>query len=184
MPAFVRAAVNGQWVSLPASTLKALSGFAQGFAGAQGVTPPTPNPAKLLRFSHQLLTTLLSDLSVTRVSSGAVDHLALSFQLRRVLSDEYAVVRPFIRSFVPFAGTLPPLRPTSIPPVTPHLDAYVTGGALSKVVLDAGQFDTKHHFSFPVVLSLSRQGPAIAPPSGAIPVNLPQIGQLLGSVGA
>lgn len=125
MPAFVRAAVNGQWVSLSAATLKAMSGF-----------------------------------------------------------DGYAALRPFIRSVVPFAGALPPLRATMIPAVTPHLDAYVAGGALSKVVLDAGQFDTKHRISFPVVLTLSRQGRAITAPRGAIPVNLAQIGQLLGSVGA
>lgn len=184
MPAFVRAAVRGQWVGISADTLKALSGFAQGIEGSQGITPKTPKPSKVVAFSHRLLSTLLADLTVTRVSSGTVDHLAVTFPLRQMLTDEYAVIRPFFKSLVPFRGAFPAMRPSTIPALTPRFDAYVTGGALSRIVFDAGQFDRKHHIHAPIVLTISRQGPAITAPSGSVPVDLSSIGQLIGAAGA
>lgn len=185
MPPFVRAAVSGRWVSVSASTLKALNSFAQGLAAnRQEQIPKSPNPAKILAFTHRLFSTLLADLSVTRLSTGTVDHLAVNLPLRRFLTDEYGVVRPFFGSIVPFGGGLPPLTPNKIPNVSPRFDAYVTGGALSKLVFDAGQFETKHHISVPVVLTIARQSPAITAPSGATPVDMSAIGQLIGAAGA
>jgi hypothetical protein len=184
MPPFVQAAVSGRWVSVSASTLKALNGFAQGLAATrQEEIPKTPAPAKILALTHRLLSTLLADLTVSRVSSGTVDHLAVSFALRRLLTDEYAIARPFLSSIVPIGGGLPPLKPADIPSVVPRFDAYVTGGTLSKVVFDAGQFDQKHHISVPIILTIARHGPAITAPSNSVPVDLSSIGHLIGAAG-
>jgi hypothetical protein len=173
-PAFVQDALAGKWISLPASTLKSLAGLAVGQTGG------TPSASKLASLRDKALSTLLADVQVTRASTGATDDLKVTFQLRQLISDEYAAIAPVITSLVP-GGTaaLPPLKATDIPDVTVHFDAFVTNGALSKVVLDAGQFDTKEHISVPIDLNISQQGPTIAAPSDATPIDFASIGQLL-----
>lgn len=179
LPPFVGAAVDGKWITLSAATLKSFAGLAQGLGGVK-----TPSASGVAGLRTRLLTTLLHDLTVTRVSSGSTDHLSVSAQLRAVITDEYAVIAPFARSLVPGdAGGLPSLRPADIPDVPVLLDAYVTNGALSKVVLDAGQFDTKEHISVPIELALSEPAPVITAPDGAVPVDFAAIGQLLSGAG-
>ncbi|HWC36671.1 MAG TPA: hypothetical protein VG650_17825 [Mycobacteriales bacterium] len=173
-PTFVRDALAGKWISVPAATLKSLSGLAHGQAGA------TPSAGKFLSLSNKVLTTFLNDLTVTRIASGSTDHLGLDFRLRSAISDEYAAVSPMLSALIPGGSGLPALHPANIPDVAVHLDAYVTNGALSKLVLDAGQFDTHEHISVPIELNISQQGPTITAPGGATPVDLTSIGQLLG----
>lgn len=172
-PGFIRDALDGKWISLPASTLKSLTALA-----GQGQTGATPSTGALARLRSQALDTLLADVQVTRTSSDGTDDLKVTFQLRKLISDEYAAVAPIIKSLVPGGSALPPLKPADIPDVAVAFDAFVTDGALSKVVLDAGQFDTKEHISVPLELTISQEGPAITAPADATPIDLSSLGQL------
>lgn len=175
-PAFVRDALAGKWVSVPAATLKSLAGLAGGQLGATAPSSP------LLAARSKLLPTLLADLDVTRSSTGGADDLDVTFRLRKLITDEYAVLAPAVGAAIPRGADggspLPGLNPRNIPDVTVHLDAFVTDGALSKVVFDAGQFDTAEHISVPIDLDISRSGPTIAAPGGATPIDLSMFSQL------
>ncbi|HVT65611.1 MAG TPA: hypothetical protein VHD81_10690 [Mycobacteriales bacterium] len=173
-PPFAKDALAGKWISLPAATLKSLAGL----AGGQ-TTPASPSASKLSALQSKALSTLLADVTVTRAASGATDDLKVSFKLRELISDEYAAVAPVVRSLVPGGDqALPPLKPGNIPNVTVNFDAFVTNGALSKVVLDAGQFDTNEHISVPIDLDVTQEGPAITAPSDATPIDFSSLGQL------
>lgn len=172
-PAFVRDALAGKWISLPAATLKSFEGLATGQLGA------TPAPSQFNALRAKLLSTLLADLSVTRAASGGTDDLGITFQLRKLISDEYAAVAPTLSGLIPGGAALPPLHPAKIPAVSVHLDAFVQNSALSRVELDAGQFDTEEHISLPLELNITQQAPTITAPGNATPIDLGSIGQLL-----
>ena len=172
-PAFVRDAVAGKWITLSAATLKSLSGLAQGQLGA------TPSASKIAGLYNKMLTTLLADVAVTRSSSSGTDDLKVTFRLRELLTDEYDAIAPVISAYVPGgAEAFPPLKPKDVPDVAVTFDAFVANGALTKVVLDAGQFDTKEHISVPIDLNISQQGPTISAPSNATAIDLSSLGQL------
>jgi hypothetical protein len=98
----------------------------------------------------------------------------LSTDLRKLLADEYAVLKPFIDSTTKSfsqGATAPAPDFSQVPAATPHIDAYVTNGALSKLSLDVGQFDSKVKYSLPVSLSFNNSGPAIVAPTDATLVD-------------
>lgn len=172
-PGFIRDALDGKWISLPASTLKSLTGLA-----AQSQSGASPSAGTLAQLRSKALSTLLADVTVTRSTTGDTDDLKVSFELRKLLTDEYAAVAPLINGFVPGGEAIPALKPGDIPDVTVNFDAFVTNGALSKIVLDAGQFDTKEHISVPIDLNISESGPTISAPADATPIDLSSLGQL------
>ncbi|HVV75904.1 MAG TPA: hypothetical protein VHC43_07695 [Mycobacteriales bacterium] len=171
-PAFVRDALAGKWISLPAATLKSFEGLASGAAGA------TPSASRLSELRAKLLTTLLAHLQVARAQASAPNALNVTFNLRTLISDEYAAIGPMLSSLVPSAGALPALHATSIPDEPIHLDTTVVNGALEEVVLDAGQFDTKQRISVPIDLNIAQHGPTITAPTSYTPIDLSSIGQL------
>jgi hypothetical protein len=172
-PRFVKDALAGKWISLPADTLKSLSNL----AGAQATA--SANASKFAALKSKALTILLRDVQVTRSSTGDTDDLKVSFPLRKLITDEYTAAAPTVGSLVPGGSeAFPPLKPSDIPDVTVTFDAFVTDGALSKVVLDAGQFDTKEHISVPIELNVAQEGPAITAPSEATPIDFASLGQL------
>ena len=61
------------------------------------------------------------------------------------------------------------------------LNATVTDGALTSLSFDLGQLAKNGKGSLPIQLTFTRSGPTISAPSGAVAVDLSQLGQLLGA---
>jgi hypothetical protein len=174
-PPFARAAIEGKWVSLPNSTLKAFEGFLK---GASGATPPTPAPSQIRALESTALSTLLTDLQVARTSTGTTDHLTLTSNIRTLLRDEYTAVFPKLTALSASLNAIPLPHFDLIPNRTVTLDADITGGALSTVSLDVGQFDKTIPFRLPITVTFTRSGDPITAPATATPIDFSQIAQL------
>lgn len=179
MPAFVKAAVAGQWISIDLDTVKALI---KQFGGA---AVPSPNPAEVQKFMTDLEAAIQKNVDVTRVGTDDQgDHLKLNAHTRPLLTD---LLRAF-GSVVPGAGAaLSKIDPSQVPDNTLVLDAWINDGALAKLSLDFVQFakpgEAKPGDSLPAVLSFDRSGDDISKPDGATPIDLSQLGALLGGLG-
>lgn len=170
LPSFAQALIAGKWISLPESTLKSLESTLGAAAGTA-----SPNPAQQQQILGALQTILTNDVTVTRVSSGSTDKLDLSANLRTLVTGFIGSVS----SAVPAAGSaLSGVDPSSVPDENIALTASVTGGALSELSIDLGQFDHKEKVSFPLNLSFTGGGSAVAAPSGAVAVDSSQLSQL------
>jgi len=174
-PAFVKALVAGKWVSLSLATIKSLESFAEGAAHAK-----LPSAAQSRQLSSRLAAAVLSDLSATRASTGSTDHLVVTGNLRTIAHDVLSAVA----SAIPAAASLGKTAGHSVPSQSITFNAFVTRGALSKLSLDVGQFSKTKHFALPIVASFVRSGAAISAPSGATPIDLGQLGALIGAVGS
>jgi hypothetical protein len=172
-PAFVKALVAGKWVSLSLATVKSLESFAEGAAHAK-----LPTAAQSRKLSSRVVAAVLGDLSATRASTGITDHLVVTGNLRTIAHD----VLSAIASAIPAAASLGKFAGNSVPSQPIRFDALVTGGALSKLSLDAGQFSRTLHFTLPIVARFVRSGAAISAPAGATPIDLGQLGSLIGAV--
>jgi len=114
-----------------------------------------------------------------RTATGSTDKLALSANTRTIaegfLND--------IATAVPQAGAaLSQTSPSQVPSRTITMSAEVTGGALSKLGIDFGQFDPQHQGHLPVELDFAEGGAGITAPSGAVAVNTQELAQLFGSL--
>jgi hypothetical protein len=174
LPSFIQALFAGKWISLPESAAKSLEGSLGG-----GAASASANPAQQQKFIQGLKTILTNDVKVTRASSGGTDKLDLSANLRTIVTAFLST----ISSAVPAAGSaLSAAKPSSVPNENVALTASVTGGALSELSIDLGQFDHKGKVSFPLDVLFTRGGSAITAPSGAVAVNTQQLGQLFGGL--
>jgi hypothetical protein len=178
MPAFVQAFVAGKWVSLDLNALKGLV--------AQFAPQASTSPQQSQKLLNDLRSTLTADVTVTRVGTDDQgDHLKLTTDSKQLLGD----LLKAIQTDVPSASlALSKLDASKIPAHSIVLDAWVNDGALSKLRLDIAQFappkDLKPGDSLPIVLTFDRSGDSIDKPSGATPVDLTQIGALLGGLGS
>ncbi len=171
LPSFIQALLRGGWVSLPESTAKSLSSQ---LGGSQSSGSSSQGNAVL----NALKSLLSKDVTVTRTSSGGTDVLTISGNARTLTSDFMSAVT----SNVPAAGAaLGSTNPSSVPSKTISLTATVTGGALSSLSIDLGQFTKTGKPSLPLQLAISKSGPSISAPSGATPIDTNELGQLLGS---
>ncbi len=180
LPPFAKAAVEGKWVSLPAATVKSLQGFLK---GATGGSAPSPSASQIHAITHAAISTLLGDLNVTRTGTGTTDHLTLTANLRNVLHDEYTAVFPRLSALSGSITAIPHPAFNKVPNVNVTVLADVTGGALSMLTLNTGQFAKSIPFSLPVTATFSRSGAPITAPAGATPLDLSQLFQLGGSSG-
>jgi hypothetical protein len=123
---------------------------------------------------------LVNDLTVARSSTGTTDHLVLSGDVRALLRDEFGVIKPFIDSTAGSFGGATLRTPdfNQIPAIKPHIDAFVSGGALSQLSLDLGQFDDQVKYTLPLDLDFSTNGAAIAAPATSTPIDFSALGQL------
>lgn len=179
MPPFVKALVDGNWVSLDLNVLKSLAG--QLGAGAAA----SPNPAIAQKLVAALKDVLQRDVTVTRVGTDDQgDHLRLSAQSRAFVADLVHAV----------GGAIPggelilsKFKATDVPDHSIVVDAWISDGALAKLSLDIAQFapadQVKPGDKLPVVLTFDRSGDDISAPSGAVKVDLSQLGGLLGGLG-
>jgi hypothetical protein len=174
LPPFVQDLLNGKWVSLQESTLKSLT-------SQLGGTQSGANRSQASAVLNALKSLLTKDVTVTRTSSGSTDVLTVSGNARTLAGDFESA----IESNVPAAGAaLGSTNLSNVPNKTLTLTAAVTGGALSGLTIDLAQFSKSGHGSLPLHLAVAQTGPAITAPSGATPVDISQIGQLLGQFGA
>lgn len=167
-PAFLTALVDDKWVSLPESAATSLS-------GAGGAASPGPQQHTFLNGLKNILS---KDVTVTRTASGSTDTLALTANSRTVIQDFVGVVTSAVPSAAAAFGST---DLSNIPNQPVTLGAQVTGGALSQLTIDLGQFDPKGKAHLPVVMDFAQSGPAIGVPSGAVAVNTQELAQLLGS---
>jgi hypothetical protein len=170
LPAFVAAAVQGKWISL---SLPALKHAIPGAASAS-----TPNPAQSKQFLDELRSLLTTDVTVTKSSSGGTDTLTLTSNLRTLAGD-------FKTTFATIPGVGAALSSTNVstvPNKNVSIKATVSGGALTGLSLDVGQFAKSGQGSLPIELTFVQSGPSISAPSGALAVDLSQIAPLLGSL--
>ena len=172
LPAFVAPLVAGKWVSLPLSTLKSLG--SQLGAG----TPSSADASKSKALIDDLKNLLTKDVTVTRSTSGDTDALTLTANLKTLASD----ITSTFASEIPGAGAaLGSADLSNVPNKDVTLNATVTGGALSSLSFDLGQLAKSGKGSLPIQLTFSRSGAPISAPSGAVAVDLTQLGSLLGA---
>lgn len=173
LPGFASALVQGKWVSLPLSTLKSLT---SAIPGASGITS-TPDAGQAHHLLDSIQTLLTKDVTVTRTSSGGTDTLTLTTNLRSFAGDLASTFKS-----VPGAGAaLSKADLGDVPDKNISLVATVTSGALSSLTFDLGQLAKSGKGTLPLQLSFTRSGSDISAPSGAVAVDLTQLGSLLGA---
>jgi hypothetical protein len=171
MPSFVQSLFQGKWVSLPESAASSLTGTSGSGTGSA---------EQAQQFIDAFKQILANDVTVTRTETGTTDKLELKANSRKLATD-------FVSTFstlVPSAGAaLGQADPSQVPDQDIVVNAAVTGGALSQLSIDFGQFSpdpaTNH---LPLAIDIAETGPAITAPSGAVPVNTQELGQLFGSL--
>jgi hypothetical protein len=180
LPAFIKTLVNGGWVSLSGAA-------AQGLAGQFGV--PTGGQSNQQAQSQKMLDDLKrllnKDVTVTRVGTDdRGDHLRLTGNAKELATDG---VQTFSNS-VPGAGTaLSQAKPQDVPSRQIVVDAWVKDGTLSEISLDLSQFAAKNDPAaskhLPIALTFEQTGDDISKPNDATPVDLTQLGSLMGAFG-
>jgi hypothetical protein len=170
-PAFVKALIDGKWVSLPTSAATGLAGGATGGSSA--------NPQQEAAVVNGLKQILANDVTVTRTSTGSTDVLKLTANSKTVATDFISTITAAVPSAALALGST---DPSQIPSKDITLGATVTGGALTQLSIDIGQFAPANKpLTLPIQLNFSQSGSAITAPSGAVPVDTAQLSQLFGS---
>jgi hypothetical protein len=168
LPPFVQALFNGKWISLPESSL----------SGLTGQTSSSPSPQQVQQVIAGLKTILAKDVTVARQSAGSVDNLTLTANSRTIATD---FVDQF-SSLVPGgASSLGSADPSTVPSKNITLGAQVTGGSLSQLSIDFGQFDPQGKGHLPLEVDFVQGGAAITAPSGATEVSTQELSSLFGS---
>jgi hypothetical protein len=176
MPSFIQAAVSGQWVSLPASTLNSLSTFT---GGAATSSAPSSGP-KLLTELRQVI-----DQHVTVTQSGS-DSRGTHYVLKANTRELAKAVQSAVQNSVPGGGVLSQRLPTNVKSQNFSFDAWVNGGALTELSINLLQFgDTSKVPSgatLPLTITFERTGEDITAPTDVTPVDLTQLGTLIGAL--
>lgn len=173
MPPFVQAAVNGQWVSLPASTLTSLANLGGGTSSSSGKGPRLLTDLRRSIERHATVTKAGTD------SRGT--HYVLHADTRDLATD----LREAIQTAVPGGALLSSRVPNDVSRKTVTFDAWVRSGALSQLSIDLVQFGDLQNqgvSTLPLVITFDRTGEDITPPTGATPVDLTQLSTLFGAL--
>jgi len=179
LPPFVKALVNGEWVSLNGAA-------AQGLAGQFGVKAggQSGNDAQSKKMLDDLQALLRKDVTVTKVGSDdRGDHLRLTGNAHALANDAYQS----FSSAVPGGGTaLSQAKPQNVPNKKVTVDAWVKDGVLSEISLDFAQFadpsDPAASKHLPIALTFEQDGDSIDKPTDATPIDLTQLGSLMGGL--
>ena len=176
MPGFVQAALNGHWVSLPTA---ALASLAQ--AGGSGSAGSSGSGTRLLNDLHDVIK---RDATVSVAGSDSRgQHYVISGD-EQVLAGDLSSA---IADAVPGGAFLGQRIPTAhAAHRTIHVDAWVKGGSLAAFSLDLAQFGDPGTVpagtTVPLVVGFEQSGAPIEAPSGAVPVDLTQLGTLVGAL--
>jgi hypothetical protein len=177
LPHFVQVFVQGGWVSIDGAAAKGLAGS---LSGAQ--TPSDQQGQKLL---EDLQGIVERDVTVIREGSDdRGDHLVLTGNTKELARD-----------FIEAASTALPgggaamgqFDPDDVPDRDVTVDAWVKDGVLTELSLDIVQFakpgQSKAGDSLPISITFEQDGADISEPDDVTPVDLTQLGALLGAVG-
>jgi len=176
MPSFVQAAVSGQWVSLPAATLDSLATLT---GGAPASSAPSNGP-KLL---GDLKRAIDKDVTVTQAGTDSKGtHYVLHADTSALADD----LRTSLSSSLPGGSAISQRVPTDVKHQNFTFDAWVKDGALSELTIDLLQFSDKSTVpsgaTLPLSIMFTKTGEDITAPSGATPVDLTQLGTLIGAL--
>jgi hypothetical protein len=176
MPSFVQAALNGDWVSIPAAALSSLT--QAGGSGSAGAA------AKGIKILNELRDVIKRDVTVTAAGSDSRgQHFTLSGNEKVLAGDLQTVFSDSVPGGGALGQRIPSAKATNR---TIHLDAWVNGGSLSTLSLDLAQFGdpgtVPSGTTLPLVVSFEQSGSSIDPPSGAVPVDMTQLGTLVGAL--
>jgi len=164
LPSFLSTLLDGQWVSVSRPV-------ARQAAALLGVAPTgIRTGAATTRALHRLRKALAGDTKVTRVSSGAVDVLAVSVDARRLRGPLLAVLGHLgprngrlLRRLLAHA----PLRRVK----KVRLTAQVADGTLSGLTVNLSQFSRRRTPAVPLDISLQSSATPITAPSGAVAIT-------------
>ncbi len=177
LPAFVKAGLEGQWVSISGDAAR---GLLSQLGGA------TPNAAQQRRLLDQVKAVLDRDVTATRVGQGGAkgDHLVLTGNVRKLGTD----LVDALSSAVPGNPAASQLKPADLPDKPVTVDAWVKDGQLSEVSVDLVQLASANSAAalkgrhVPLVMTFSSGDVSITAPSAATPVDLSQILPLVGAL--
>lgn len=171
-PSFAKALLDGKWVSLPQSAASSLTGTTS--------SSSSPSPQQEQAILNGIKRILTNDVTVTRTATGATDVLKLTANSKTVLTDFLTTITTAVPSAALALGST---DTSQIPSKTITLGANVTGGALSQLSIDLGQFAPPKNqpVTLPIDINFAQSGAAITAPSGAVAVNTTQLSQLFGA---
>jgi len=179
MPQFVQDFIAGKFVSLPLATVKSFSSFLEG--AIQGSSKGAiPDPAQIKTLVAGLESAVLSDLTVVRTTTGDTDELVITGNARNIGRDILSTVAGSIPAA---AAAISPGEADQVPNQDLKLDASVTGGALSKLSFDFGQFSPHQKDTLPIQATFAKTGPTITAPAGATAVNFQDLIAFFTAVG-
>jgi hypothetical protein len=178
LPDFVKALVDGKWVSLNGAA-------AQGLASQFGVQTGQSgsNKSQAGKMLTDLKSMLDKNVTVTRLGSDDKgDHLRLSGNAKTLANDAYQS----FSTAVPGGAALSQAKPQNVPSRVVTVDAWVKDGVLSEISIDLSQFLDKKESAagqpLPITLTFTQDGGDITKPSGVTPVDLTQLGSLFGAL--
>ena len=180
LPNFVKALVNGKWISLSGAAAQGLA--SQFGVQAGGQSSQQAQSRKMLEDFKRILN---KDVKVTRLGSDDKgDHLRLTGNAKTLVNDSYQS----FSSVVPGGGAaLSQAKPQNVPSRVVTVDAWVKDGVLSEIAIDLGQFASKGDAAagkkLPIALAFSQDGDDISKPSDVTPIDLTQLGGLFGGLG-
>jgi hypothetical protein len=177
LPPFVQAFVEGEWVSIDGAAAKGLAGS---LSGAQ--TPSGKQGQKLL---EDLQGIIERDVTVTREGSDdRGDHLVLTGNTRELARD---FMQSASSALPGGSAALGQFDPDDVPNRDVAVDAWVQDGVLTEISLDLVQFakpgQSQPGDSLPISISFEQEGDEIDAPEDVTPVDLTQLGALLGAMG-
>jgi hypothetical protein len=167
LPKFVQDLIAGKTIEIPASTISSLTSLLQGAAQGQG-SGSVPNASQVASLVGAVETAILNDITVARTTSGSTDVLELTGNVRTIASD---VITAVATAFPAAASQISPTQANTAPDREVKAEASVTGGALSKLEFDFGQFSPKQADTLPIAATFSTASPNISAPAGATTVN-------------
>jgi hypothetical protein len=181
LPDFVKALVNGGWVSLSGAAAEGLA--SQFGVQAGGQSSGENQTSKML---DELKSLLKKDVTVTKLGSDdRGDHLRLSGNAKTLANDAFQS----LSAVVPGGGALlSQAKPQKVPSRVVTLDAWVKDGVLSELSINVGQFadkgDAAAGKNLPIIVTFSQDGGDISKPGDVTPVDLTQLGALFGALGS
>ena len=176
MPSFVQAAVTGQWVSLPAATLDSL-------ATLTGGAPPSKAPGNGPKLLGDLKRAMDKDMTVTKAGTDSRGtHYVLHADTKSLADD----LRSSLSDSLPGGSAIGQRVPTNVKHQKFSFDAWVKDGSLSELTINLLQFgDTSKvpaGTTLPLSITFVKSGTDISAPTGATPVDLTQLGTLIGAL--
>jgi hypothetical protein len=180
LPQFAQDFLAGKFVAIKFATIKSLTSFLQGALQGSGQTA-IPNQGQIQSLIAALKTAVAADLTVARTTTGTTDELTVTGNVHDIASDILAAVATAIPAA---ASQLGPDAASTVPDKDLTLDASVTGGALSKVSFDFGQFSPHHKDTLPIVATFAKSGPAITAPTGSTEITLQDLTSFFTTIGS